>query len=104
MSAGWVACGLFLYNPDRVFRNTPQPSIELAVSETDVIQSGSCSQDEVIQSPVTPVSVEALTSLYSVIQQDTHTLDGTSTGCLQKYIEKLANTAQNPLLSLPSFE
>jgi hypothetical protein len=43
---------------------------------------------------VTLVSAEALTSLCSIIQQDTHTLDGTSTGRLHKHIEKLANAAQ----------
>ncbi|KAH8679700.1 hypothetical protein BGZ60DRAFT_512535 [Tricladium varicosporioides] len=59
-----------------------------------VEQSGSCPEDVAIQSPVTPVSAEALTSLHSIIKQDTHTLTGTSTDRLQKHIQKLANAAQ----------
>ena len=94
ITAGWAACGLFPYNPDRVLRTTPKPPTQSAVSETDVIQSGSCPQDVAIQSPVTPVSAEALTSLFSVIKQDTDTLTGTSTDRLQKHIQKIANAAQ----------
>ena len=55
---------------------------------------GSCQQDEVPQTPVTPVSAEALTSLHNVIKQDTHTLDKTSIQRLQRHIQKLANAAQ----------
>ena len=39
---------------------------------------GCCSQDEVLQTPVTPVSAEALTSLHNLIRQDAHMLNETS--------------------------
>jgi hypothetical protein len=51
-------------------------------------------QDEVVQTPVTPVSAEGLMSLYNQIKQDTQTLDATSTQRLQKRVQKLANAAQ----------
>ena len=51
-------------------------------------------QDEVPQTPVTPVSAEALTSLHDLIKQDAHTLNETSIQRLQRHIQKLANAAQ----------
>lgn len=53
----------------------------------------SCPQDQILQSPVTPVSVEALTSLHNLIKQDAHTLDETSIQRLQRHVQKLANAA-----------
>jgi len=44
--------------------------------------------------PVTPVSAEGLASLYSLIKQDTHTLNGTSIQRLERYVQKLVNAAQ----------
>lgn len=55
---------------------------------------GSCHQDEVPQTPVTPVSAEALASLCSIIKQDALTLNETSIPRLQRHIQKLANAAQ----------
>ena len=55
---------------------------------------GSCHQDKVPQMPVTPVSAEALASLYSIIKQDALTLNETSILRLQRHIQKLANAAQ----------
>ena len=55
---------------------------------------GSCPQDKLLQTPVTPVSAEALTSLYNLIKQDAHTLNETSIQRLQRHVQKLANTAQ----------
>jgi hypothetical protein len=40
------------------------------------------------------VSVEGLASLYNLIKQDAHTLDGTSIPRLERHIQKLANAAQ----------
>lgn len=54
---------------------------------------GSCLQDDV-QMPVTLVSAEALTSLYNLIERDTHTLNETSVQRLRRHVRKLANAAQ----------
>ncbi|KAF7954118.1 hypothetical protein EAE96_005251 [Botrytis aclada] len=62
--------------------------------EAGVLWSGSCPQDVKILSPVTPVSAEALKSLFSVIGQDTHTLTGICADRLQKHIQKIAKTVQ----------
>jgi hypothetical protein len=43
---------------------------------------------------VTPVSVEGLTSLYSLIKQDAHTLNRTSIQRLERHVQKLVDTAQ----------
>jgi hypothetical protein len=64
--AGWAACGLFPFNPDRVLRMTPKPPAQSTVPRADEIKVGSCHQDEVLQTPVTPVtpvSAEGLASL-----------------------------------------
>ena len=53
-----------------------------------------CPQDEILQTPVTPVSAEALMSLHNLIKQDAHTLNETSIQRLQRPIQKLANAAQ----------
>jgi hypothetical protein len=55
---------------------TPKPPA--LVLTTDETQVGSYLQDEVLQTPVTPVSIEALASLHNLIKQDAHTLNGTS--------------------------
>jgi hypothetical protein len=55
---------------------------------------GFCLQDEVLQTPMTPVSVEALASLHNLIKQDTYILNRTSVQRLQKRVQKLADTAQ----------
>jgi hypothetical protein len=78
ITAAWAACGLFPFNPDRVLRVTPKPPAQSTVPRADEIRVGSCHQDEVPQTPVTPVSAEGLASLHSLIKQDAHTLDGMS--------------------------
>jgi hypothetical protein len=89
--AGRAATGLFPFNPDRVLRDTPKPPAELTVPKGDEV---SFPQDEVLQTPVTPVSAEALALLHNLIKQDTHTLDETSKQRLQRHLQKLANAAQ----------
>jgi hypothetical protein len=54
----------------------------------------SCSQEEVPQTPVTPVTTEALTSLHDMITQGAHGQDAKSKQRLQKLVEKLASAAQ----------
>ena len=43
---------------------------------------------------MTPVSAEGLASLYSLIKQDAHTLNGTSTQRLERHVQKLVDAAQ----------
>jgi hypothetical protein len=91
--AGWAACGLFPFNLDRVLRVTPKPPAQATVPRADEIQVGSCHQDEVPQTPVTPVSAEGLASLHNLIKQDAHTLNETSVQRLERHVQKLANAA-----------
>jgi hypothetical protein len=67
--AGWAACGLFPFNPDRVLRVTPKPPTQFTVPRADEIKVGSYHQDEVPQTPVTPVSAEGLVALHNLIKQ-----------------------------------
>ena len=67
ITAGWAACGLFPFNPDRVLRVTLKPPAQSTVPRADEIKVGSCHQDEVLQTPVTPVSAEALALLYMAL-------------------------------------
>ena len=81
IKAGWIKAGLVPFNPDRVLRDIQKPLAELTVPKADEVEVGSCPQDEVLQ---TPVTVEALTSLHGLIEQDAHTLDETSKQRLQR--------------------
>ena len=94
ITAAWAASGLFPFNPDRVLRATPKPPARSTVPKTDEIKAGSRQQDKVPQTPVTPVSAKALTTLHNLVKQDTHTLNETNIQRLQRHIEKLANAAQ----------
>jgi hypothetical protein len=59
------------------------------------VKEGPCSQDEVPQTPVTPVSAEAFISLQKlIVKQDAHALDETSKQNLERHIQKLTNAAQ----------
>jgi hypothetical protein len=85
----WAACGLFPDNPDRVLRNTPKPPNQSTSTEIDVMGAAAYPQDEAVQTPmtpVTPVSVEGIMSLYDQIKHDTQTLGATSTQRLQKRV------------------
>ena len=97
ITAGWAACGLFPFNPDRVLKVTPKPPAQSTVPRADEIKVGSCHQDEVPQTPVTPVmpaSAEGLASLQNLIKQDAHTLNKASIQRLERHVQKLANAAQ----------
>lgn len=51
--------------------------------------------DEILKTPVTPVSAEALISLQNlIVTQDAYALDETSKQCLQRHVQKLANATQ----------
>lgn len=45
--ADWAASGLFPFNPQRVFRDIPQPLAENTVTEANTVV-GSCPQDETL--------------------------------------------------------
>lgn len=94
VTAAWTASGLFPFNPDRVLRDTPKSSAQLTAPKANEIKVGSCTQDDMLQTPVTPVSAEALTSLHNLIKQDAHTLNKTSIQRQQRHVQKLANAAQ----------
>ena len=91
------------FNPDRVLRDIPKPPAELTIPKTDEVKVGPRPQDKILQTPVTPVSTEALISLQNlIIKQDTHALDETSKQSLQRHVQKLANATQMSLPKAPS--
>ena len=92
--AGWAKSGLFPFNPDRVLRDTPKPVAALTVPKACEVDAGPCPQGEVVQTPVTPVTTEALIPLQDLINQDAHALDEMSKRRLQRHIQKLVNAAQ----------
>ena len=92
--AGWAACSLFPFNPDRVLRVTPKPPDQATIARADEIEVATCHQDNVPLTPVTPVSVEGLVSLQNLIKQDAHTLNKASIPRLERHVQKLARAAQ----------
>ncbi|KFZ25298.1 hypothetical protein V502_00222 [Pseudogymnoascus sp. VKM F-4520 (FW-2644)] len=92
ITAAWAASGLFPFNPDRVLRTIQKPLAQLTIPQAGDMKVGL--QDEVLKTPVTPVSAEALTSLHNLIKQDAYTLNETSTQRQQRRVQKLANAAQ----------
>ena len=91
MTAAWAVSGLFPVNPD--IRATPKAPAQSTIPKTDEIKVGSCTQ-EAVQTPVTPVSAEALMLLHNLIKQNAHTLNEVSIQRLQRHLQKLANAAQ----------
>jgi len=83
---------LLPFNPERVLRDTPKPPAELTVLKE--VKVGSCPQDEVLQTLVTPVITEALASLHNLIKWNPYTIDETSKQRLQRHVQKLASAAQ----------
>ena len=57
-----------------MLRATSKPPARLTVLKSDESRVGAYLQDNV-QSPVTSVSAETLTSLHNLIKQDAHMLD-----------------------------
>lgn len=98
IKAGFAACGLVPFNPDRVLRDIPKPPPETNIPKANEVDVGPRLQDEILRTPVTPVSAEALISLQNLtIKQDAHALDETSKQSLQRHIQKLANATQMSL-------
>jgi hypothetical protein len=63
---------------------------------TNGVGMGCYTQDQVTlpQTPVTPISAEAVASLHNLIKQDAHVLDETSKQRLQRHVQKLTDAAQ----------
>jgi hypothetical protein len=99
INAGFAVSGLFPFNPDRVLRSMLAPPAEPAVPRADEVKVGSCRQDVEPQTPVTPVSAEALMLLQNlIIQRDAHALDETSRQNLQGTYRNVPKLSRNPLL------
>ncbi|KAF2193419.1 hypothetical protein K469DRAFT_482146, partial [Zopfia rhizophila CBS 207.26] len=78
-----------------------KPPAELTVPKANEV--GSHLQDEVLQTPMTPVSpvtIEALTSLQNLIKQDAHALNNTSKQRLQRHVQKLATKVRRSTRSI----
>jgi hypothetical protein len=86
--AGWKASGLYPFNPDKVLTDIPKPA-EPTVPILQTCEIDLCPQDEVLQTPVTPVTPEALTSLHNLIKQDAYAEDEISKQRLQRHVQKL---------------
>ena len=93
--AGFAASDLYPLNPDRVLRDMPNPPAELTIPKGHEVRVASCKQDIIPQTPVTPVSAEALGSLQDLIlKQDAYTLDGTSKQSLKRHLQKFAKATR----------
>lgn len=80
------------FNPDRVLRHITKLVAELPTALPITKDSGPYLQGEVVQTPVTLVSSEALTSLLTLIKQDPH--DEKSAKRHKRLVQKLANAAE----------
>jgi len=49
IKAGFAACGLFPFNPERVLRDIPKPPTELIIPKADTVKGGPNPQDEVLR-------------------------------------------------------
>jgi hypothetical protein len=89
IKASFAASGLFLLNLDRVLRDMPKPPAKLTIPKADKVKVASYGQDAIPQTPITPVSVEALRSLQDLIlKQDAYALDKTSKQNLKRHLQK----------------
>jgi len=94
----FAASGLVPFHLDRVLRDISKPLAELIISKVDEVKVGPRSTDEILRTPVTPVSAETLRSLQNlIIKQDARALDETSKQSLQRHVQKLANATQMSL-------
>jgi hypothetical protein len=83
--AGWAKSGLVPFNPDRVLSETPKPPDESSILKQDVIVVSSLKD-----MPHTPVTSDALTSLCSLLKQNTDSLGERG----KRHVEKLSNAAK----------
>jgi hypothetical protein len=101
--AEWAKAGLFPFNPDKVLSDIPKPHAKLTGSKNNEVRVDFCTQDQVPQTPVTPVSAEAVASLHNLIKQDAIMLDETSKQRLERHVQKLTHAAQLSFAERASF-
>ena len=91
--AGWSRAGLFPWNPEKVLSRIPKPAAEPTIKKIGDVEAGCCAPDQatVPQTPVTPVSTEAVTALHNLIAEDARMLDQSSRLRLQRHLQKLTN-------------
>ena len=90
ITAAWNKAGLIPFHPDRVLSDMPKPTSETANEPRKAISI----PDVMPGTPSTPVSIEALMSLQSmIVQHDTSTLDETSKRNLERHLKKLTKAA-----------
>ena len=82
---------MFPFNPERVFSHRPKPPAQLPIPGADETV---VAQDKVPQTPVTPVTAEALIPLHNLIKEDARALDEVSQQRLQRHVQKLASAAR----------
>ncbi|KAJ4329615.1 hypothetical protein N0V87_010713 [Didymella glomerata] len=83
------------YNPDRVLSSMPKPNLEPSLLNADRRTIQTNPPDEVLQTPVTPVSHEGLTSLRNLImKQDADALEEGKKAKLLKHVNLFAKAAQ----------
>jgi hypothetical protein len=92
ITAAWAASVLYPLNPDRVLKSMHKPSAGLTILPQASV--GSHEPNEVLKTPVTPVTTEALASLQNLIKQDTCAYEQTHKQHLQRHVQKLASAAQ----------
>ena len=92
--SGWAKAGLYPFNPARVVKDLPDHSAELLVQTAAEMCPESSSQRDVPQTPVTPISAEAVSALHNLIKEDVHSLDAASQQRLHRRLEKLTNATQ----------
>jgi len=63
----FVASGLMSFNLDRVLRDIPKPYAKLIISKVDEMKVEPRSQDEILQTLVTPMLAKTLISLQNLI-------------------------------------
>jgi len=84
--AGWTKAGLFPFNPDKVLCDIRKPPTTMIAHNAYEVNVDSRMEDQVPQTPSTPVSAGAVSSLQKLIQQDVCTLDETNKERLQKHL------------------
>ncbi|KAL6154495.1 hypothetical protein ACJBU6_07751 [Exserohilum turcicum] len=89
-----MKAGLYPFSPEKVLSNIPKPLARSTASGTNGAGVGSCTQDQVPQTPVTPITADAVASLHNLIKQDALALDDTSRQRLQRHVQKLTNATQ----------
>ncbi|XTI82196.1 hypothetical protein V2W45_1227641 [Cenococcum geophilum] len=73
----------------------PKHPADLNIPKADKVEVGSCPQDIVLQTPVTPVSAESFMSLQNlIIKQVAHALDDTSKQKLERHVLKFTKAGQ----------